>query len=97
MGKQNTEYESVAISDNLQTNINYIKDIFKTDSILRIRQIKMSTGLGTGVDCYLVYFDGMVNSDLLNDSVVFPLTRSKIVLPPPRLIDHIEKKVLFAG
>lgn len=97
MGKQNTEYESVAISDNLQTNINYIKDIFKKDSILRIRQIKMSTGLGTGVDCCLVYFDGMVNSDLLNDSVVFPLTRSKIVLPPASLIDHIEKKVLFAG
>ena len=53
MGKQNTEYESVAISDNLQTNINFIKDIFKKDSILRTRQVRMNTGLGTGVDSAL--------------------------------------------
>ncbi|MGI6167516.1 MAG: spore germination protein [Eubacteriales bacterium] len=97
MDKQNTDYENTIISDNLQTNIDFIKNIFKKDSMLRVRQVRMNTGLGTGVDCCLFYFDGMVDSQLLNDSIVFPLQHSKIVIPPASLIDYIEKKVLFAG
>ncbi len=51
------------------------------------------------VGCCLFYFDGMVNSNLVNESVVKPLLISSI--PATRitgtLSDYVEKEVLFAN
>ncbi len=62
-------YEGKMLSKNLKENITYIKEIFKNDDILRTRELTTPTG----VKCALFFFDGMVNNEVLNESVVRPL------------------------
>ncbi|MBE6739724.1 MAG: spore germination protein [Ruminococcaceae bacterium] len=62
-------YEGQKLSKNLNKNINNIKEIFKNDDILRIRELTTPSGL----KCALFFFDGMVNGEVLNESVVRPL------------------------
>lgn len=62
-------YEGKKLCNRLKININYIKEIFKNDDILRIRELCTPSG----VKCALFFFDGMVNSEILNESVVKPL------------------------
>ena len=62
-------YENKKLSENLSDNISLIKEIFKNDDILRIRELTTPNGL----KCALFFFDGMVNSEVQNESVVRPL------------------------
>ena len=62
-------FEGKTLSENLKENVKYIKEIFLNDDILRIRELTTPTG----TKCVLFFFDGMVNSEVLNESVVRPL------------------------
>ena len=62
-------YEGKHLSKNINENIAYIKEIFKNDDILRIRELTTPVGL----KCALFFFDGMVNSEVQNESVIRPL------------------------
>ena len=62
-------FEGKTLSENLKENVKYIKEIFLNDDILRIRELTTQTG----TKCVLFFFDGMVNSEVLNESVVRPL------------------------
>ena len=62
-------FEDKTLSKNLKENVKYIKEIFLNDDILRIRELTTPTG----TKCVLFFFDGMVNSEVLNESVVRPL------------------------
>lgn len=53
----------------LDENINRVKGIFEGDSVLRVRNFVF----GKGYKACLLYFDGMVNVDLINQSIVRPL------------------------
>ncbi len=53
----------------LDRNIALIKGVFKKDAVLRIRYCTGANGLHFGI----VFFDGMVNSMAINESVVRPL------------------------
>ncbi len=131
MGYQNCDYTGVRISGNLTADICLIKNIIKNDIILKIRQLKLSSGSGfasniipdyasgqepgnggnnseskngtanasnKAVDCCLFYFDGMVSSELLNESVLKPLLLSAVpaVNFTGTLSDYIEKDILFS-
>ena len=52
----------------LQENIQTISELFKGDSILRKREFSL-----LGVSACLFYFDGMVNVELINESIIKPL------------------------
>lgn len=76
----------------LKENIETIEETFKGDSILRKRQFSFS-----GLSACLFYFDGMVNVELINESVIKPLVKSNVRLPKEHHAKFIAEKLLFAS
>ena len=53
----------------IDKNLEIIKNIFSKDSVLRYKKI----GTRMGFTCAVAYFDGMVNTEIINQAVVRPL------------------------
>lgn len=92
-GKTN-DYSSTTLSGSIDTDLQMFKAIFKNDSILRIRNILRSDG---AIKCALIYFDGMVNVSMLNESVVKPLITANIKIGFKPDINYVAESILFAG
>ena len=83
--------ETRKLSDSLDENLALFREIFSKDATFRVRSLRA----GLGVRCCVLYIDGMVNSQLMNLSVVRPLLQS---LPTEgELKTVIEKEILFAN
>ena len=68
MSGQTSDYKKLTLSGNLQEDIALFREIFKKDSVLRVKQIKSRNTYN--IDAALIYMDGMINSEQLNDSVI---------------------------
>ena len=86
-------YRQREFSTNLNINIRLFKDIFKNDAILRNRTVEIGK---TGFRASVFYMDGMVNTEILNESVIKPLILANI-RPSEISVENIEAKILFAG
>lgn len=64
-------FEGQKISGELSKDLSAIRKIFLRDAILRIREFHCGGVLN--VDCAAVYFDGMIDSARLNDSIIRPI------------------------
>ena len=89
-----TDYKNTYLSGNLQTDIALFKEIFKKDCILRVKNIIAREG--ESFDCAVIYFDGMVDSEQVNDAVIEPLLTVTTKNESGSLTEYIEKQVLFA-
>ncbi len=69
------------------------KNIFAKDCILRSRIIVGANSVRYG----LLYFDGMVNVSLINESIIRPIVVSKAEPDRKELTDFVIERVLFAG
>ena len=76
----------------LQDNIKTVEEIFRGDSILRKREFSFC-----GISACLFYFDGMVNVELINESVIKPLVKSKMQIPKESPAKFVSDKLLFAS
>lgn len=76
----------------LSDNIKIIKDVFENDSILRQRQFSFC-----GVSACLFYFDGMINVELVNESVIKPLMEAKVNLEKTNIAAEVAEKLLYAS
>ncbi len=94
MSGQVTDYNNINLSGDLGANVSLFKDIFKKDAVLRVKKIRVR-GINN-IDCALIYMDGMVDSEQLNDAVIKPL----LVSAPPNdglsITEYISTQVLFA-
>ncbi|MBQ9965337.1 MAG: spore germination protein [Clostridia bacterium] len=88
------DYSSVYLTENLDENIKIIKEIFKKDSTLRIRRIKLKDNVN---ECAIIYIDGMINNEVLNDSVVRPLITAAVDIGEKGKIEEISSKILFVN
>ena len=88
-----SEYENMTVLSDLESNLRLFGQIFKNDAILRIRTVELKN---IGTKCSLLYMDGMVNTEMLNDSVVRPLV-TVIAPKQENICDFICDKVLFAA
>ncbi len=70
--KSSLDLKTVKLTKNLAENTELVRGIFAKDSVLRSRTV---TSAG-GVDAVIFYFDGMVNNQIINESVVKPIVRS---------------------
>ncbi len=77
----------------LEENINLLKELFDKDGVIRFRRF---TFCGS-IEACLVYFDGMVNTGLINDSVMRPLVLASGIPEGAVPIDFVRKNLLFAG
>ena len=67
--QRTTDYSEIVLSKSLDRNMELFKGIFIKDAILRTRRITAANKMNFG----LLYFDGMVNNSVINESVVRPL------------------------
>ena len=90
-----SDYELLKISGNLKEDIALFKEIFKKDAVLRMKQLRVRSMYE--YDCALFYMDGMVNSEMLNESVVRPLLLVNSEHTDIPFADYICEQVLFAS
>ena len=79
MGGQIKDYEGKGISGDISRDVAMFREIFAKDSVLRVREFH--SGGDIDVDCAALYFDGMVNAAIINDSIIKPMVGLG-VLPP---------------
>jgi spore germination protein KA len=94
MSGQTSDYNEIYLSGSLEKDIELFKEIFKNDVILRVKKIKSRNKVA--FDCALIYMDGMVDSEQLNDAVIKPLLVSNPIMDSESLAEYIETQVLFA-
>lgn len=82
------------LSKSISDNLLLFNKIFKNDDIFRIREI--NTSLCGNTRCALLFFDGMINTEIINEAVIKPLVLST-GNPDTPLCDHILTSVLFAN
>ncbi len=90
----NCEYSDAFIHKGLKENILLFNKIFKNDDVFRIREI--DTNICGNTKCALLFFDGMINTEITNESVIKPLLLAKGNSAENRC-EHIKKRVLYAN
>lgn len=70
MKSKTSDYSDIYFSGNLNEDTALIKDIFKNDCILRSRAFFVGGSLKRAA---VFYMDGMVNTEVLNESVIKPV------------------------
>ena len=91
MGKDIELYENMKFSGDFEKDTEMFKNIFKNDSILRFRSLTVNKTVG----CSVFNFDGMVNTAVVNDSLIKPLVRIEDKASGMST-DYIVKNYLYA-
>lgn len=94
MSGHTSDYKNISLSGDLQKDIALFKEIFKRDSVLRVKKIKVRNTYN--IDCALIYMDGMISSEQLNESVIKPLLTVNVPDDSTSVAEYIEEQVLFA-
>ena len=89
------DYSGALPSGSLEENIAFFNEIFKKDSVLRLKRVAVRGDYS--YDCALFYMDGMVNSELLNESIVKPLLLVRNKRTEDSFTDYVKDQVLFAS
>lgn len=95
IGDRMDNLEGKKISAGLAENLTLFGDIFKKDKILRIREF--TGGKENPIPCAVLFIDGMVNSQILNESIVRPVLLCDGKTGDLSPADYIIKRVLFAA
>lgn len=90
---QISDYKNIYLSGNIKKDVMLFKDIFKKDSVLRTKEIKVRNQ--NRLDCFLIYMDGMVDSEQVNDAVIEPLLTNAAENDCKTIADYIATQVLF--
>ena len=64
MGAVTADYNNTYLSGNIEKDIALFKEIFKKDAAFRVKRIN------SDIKCAVIYMDGMVDSEQLNDAVI---------------------------
>lgn len=88
------DYKNQFLSGNIAEDIALFKEIFNKNDILRVRTVEIGN---SGISAAFFYFDGMVNNEILNQSVIRSMVTARV--PKGKIPDHIyvSKNILFAG
>ncbi len=86
------DYDGLIIGENLESNISLFKEIFKKDEMLRIRTVNIGK---SNVRIAFLFFDGMVESSSLEDSLVRSCITAKDV-PESADLNYVLKNVLYS-
>lgn len=92
MGNDIRDYKDIQLTGNIETDTNIFREIFKNDIAIRFRRLTVRTNIK--LECMLIYFDGMVDSEQLNDGVIEPLLESSAENASDSIAEYIETQVL---
>lgn len=94
MKRQLRDLKGKYISRSIESNIKYFSELFADDAMYRIRKFNLPDDKNT-LGC-IIFFDGMVNSSIMNESVIRPLLISQYA-ENDDMTDYVEKHVLYAN
>ncbi len=94
MAGKTSDYKDIVLSGNLSEDLLTFKNIFKKDASFRIKEIKARKNVP--FDCALLYLDGMVNAEQLNEAVIKPILTVEAPFNTETLADYVGKQILFA-
>ncbi len=94
MSGQTKDYNNTYISGNLSEDVALFKEIFKKDSVLRIKYITAKKN--ESFNCALIYMDGMTDSVQLNEAVIKPIITVEVQNISTSIAEYIERQILFA-
>ena len=86
-------YKDIKLTFDLESNLDIIRKIFLKDSVIRYKKI----GTSLGFCCAVVFFDGMVNIETVNQSVVRPLIIAKMQNTNKNREEFVAENVLYSG
>ncbi len=95
MAGQVTDYQNREISKHLKDNIALFQGIFLNDIALRMKRIKVRSV--QEYDCACFYMDGMIDTEILNDSVIRPLLTRKTERFEGSLTEFVTDQILYAS
>lgn len=90
MGAVTADYNNTYLSGNIEKDIALFKEIFKKDAAFRVKRIN------SDIKCAVIYMDGMVDSEQLNDAVISAVLTNSTPNEGLSLAEYLETKVLFA-
>lgn len=81
----------------LEDNISFFKNIFKNDETLIIREFQNKWL--KSAKCCIIYIDGMVNTEIVNENIIQPVLRSNLSedIEKNNLLDELKKKVIISN
>lgn len=94
MSGSTSDYNNIKLSGNLDKDISLFKEIFKKDVVLRVKRINSSNTIP--LKCAVVYMDGMVDSEQLNDAVIKPVLTNFAPNNGLSVAEYLETKILYA-
>ena len=88
-------FENTLLKSTLSENLTLIKEIFKKDDILRIREIE--TGGSQPIRAAVFFMDSMINTLVLNESIIKPLLLCENNGQRESIANFVTERVLFAA
>lgn len=79
----------------LKDNIARFQTIFENDDTLKIRQFENQAD--PGISCCALFFDGMVNNDLINKNIVLSIQLARGVANDAQTLNVLQKKIISAN
>lgn len=92
----NTE-KKIKLAKSLERNIAIFEDIFANDGTVRFR--RMENRYHSCLKCCLISIDGMVNKDITNDGILFPIINSHFdeEIISRNLLDFLSEKIITSN
>ncbi len=81
------------LPEKLDDKIKYFSDMYSKDATFRLR--KMHIERFEIFDCALIFFDGMIDTEKLNNALIRPILTAKPVNTQPTVAEYLEKQILF--
>ena len=89
--------ENKGLDKSLDSNISLFKNIFKNDETLIIREFQNKRL--RAAQCCIIYIDGMVNIEIVNENIIQPVLRSDLSenIESDNLLEELKKKVIVSN
>ncbi|MCX7771559.1 MAG: spore germination protein, partial [Clostridia bacterium] len=95
-GKQ-PDLRNKRLSKSLEDNIKLFCSIFKNDATFILRTFE--NRYLPAAKCAIFYFDGMINTEVINENIIQPILRSDLrnCIDDQNLLDELQNKVIVAN
>ncbi|SDM53383.1 spore germination protein [Acetanaerobacterium elongatum] len=96
-GKEANTAEYLGLSKTLEKNIALFKSIFENDETLVIREFQNKNL--KAARCCILYIDGMVNSEIINQNIILPVLRNdlSVNIESDNLLNELMCKVIVSN
>jgi len=82
----------IELSESLEENIKNIKEVFKSDGTLVMRNF--ANQKNPDIKCCLFFIDGMINNEIINENIIRPIVRNLLLDKAKDTLEDIEKRVI---